>query len=414
MDWLEERLENLRRYLKGASLQKGILLYLLFGMIGAATLYVLTRNLCESWLAVLAGTDIRTYGRVDETRLLEFFLSSHTGVCYRLIYILYHVCGYLYLALAAVLTTHLYLKKKILTAAASVEEAMSYIAVGDYSHEIAWYSEDEMGGVCRSMERMRQLLVEEKKRQWQNEEAQRRVNAAFAHDVRTPLTVIKGNTEFLQRYVPQGKVTEEMLMEKLSTMLYQENRLLDFAGTMARIQKEEAREVHAAWLDTAAFAERLKNTGETLAAGCPGNGVVTGKKPRFDMRHGPLPAQIFADETIVEEVCDNLLSNALRYARSQVTVELEIRERQLFLYVKDDGQGFSENALEKATEVYYSEAGSRSGETGTDRQAHFGIGLSVCKLLCEKHGGNVTLINSVDGGGIACATFAVEWNGDME
>ena len=60
----------------------------------------------------------------------------------------------------------------------------------------------------------------------------------------------------------------------------------------------------------------------------------------------------------------------------------------LIFTVEDDGKGFSEKDLEKATTVFYSS--DKEGQ-------HFGIGLSICRILCEKHGGLLDVSNNKKG-----------------
>ncbi len=66
-------------------------------------------------------------------------------------------------------------------------------------------SEDEMGELCDTFEQMRHQLAENQEKIEDLMEGQRRLNAAFAHDLRTPLTVLRGYTDFLSRYCPEGK-----------------------------------------------------------------------------------------------------------------------------------------------------------------------------------------------------------------
>lgn len=62
-----------------------------------------------------------------------------------------------------------------------------------------------MGELCRLLDSMRENLEERYEDLWQTIENQRKLNAAFAHDLRTPLTVLKGYSEFLARYLPRER-----------------------------------------------------------------------------------------------------------------------------------------------------------------------------------------------------------------
>lgn len=245
-----------------------------------------------------------------------------------------------------------------------------------------------MGFLCREMEQMRKEMLKNKKQQWRQQEEQRKINAAFAHDIRTPLTVIRGYTEFLQRYVPSGRVTEAMLMEKLNTMHEQEERLLRFSETMTTVQNIEKREPSGIWHSSGQVLRQL-------AAVVCGIGQNTELEIALE---ADLPEQeLFLDLELLIEVFENLLSNAMRYAVRSIQAKAVLNGRELTVFVKDDGPGFSEKALRMGMDVYFSEE--------ENSREHFGIGLSICRMLCESHGGSLSLQNSVEQGAIAAASL---------
>lgn len=391
MDWLEKNAKRTKQYFRDVSLLKSLFCYMLLGTIGALTVWAFTRSLCVGWINVLSDTSMQgNKGGVDESMLMGSFCSPQASLSFRIVCFFYFYGLFFDITAASFFVCWTFLEHRIRPAIRAVEESAGYLAAGDYGHEISYHSGDEMGGLCRNFESMRRQLVEEKKRQWQSEEQQRKINAAFAHDIRTPLTVIRGNTEFLQRYLPQGRVSEEMLGEKLSAMRYQEERLLEFSNTMTRFQKEGARQVCGAWMESGLFVTGMKE-----------NALAMAKIQEVDckIRQNGICGEIFVDAGLVEEVFDNLLSNAMRYARERVIIDMVLEKRSFSLFVMDDGAGFSAKALRSAAEPYFSED-KEGGE-------HFGIGLSIAKMLCEKHGGYLQLVNSVDGGGIVSAVFSV-------
>lgn len=89
------------------------------------------------------------------------------------------------------------------------------------------------------------------------------------------------------------------------------------------------------------------------------------------------------------------MQNALRYAKDQIIIHAYSQNNLFIISVQDDGIGFSEKDLKQATDIFY---GKEKGHE------HFGIGLSVCKLLCEKHGGFLQIENNKVSG--ACVTAA--------
>lgn len=251
MDWLEEKSEQFGKFLQEKSLARALVWYLCVGMLGVGAMYWITRNVCLAWIEVLVK-------RQQEASCAEAFRLLQTGGFGKvrswegmLLWALggfYYYCLYLYVFACFCIVGKIFLDTKIKQPLAAIKTGIAYINMGDYSHDIVWGSQDEMGALCREMEQMRAGLLKGKKDQWRQQEEQRKINAAFAHDIRTPLTVIRGYTEFLQRYVPKGKVTQEMLLEKLAAMHQQEERLLQFSNTMVTIQKMEKWELSGEWL----------------------------------------------------------------------------------------------------------------------------------------------------------------------
>ena len=116
-------------------------------------------------------------------------------------------------------------------------------------------------------------------------------------------------------------------------------------------------------------------------------------------RHEGTENEILLDEDLLMEVLDNLLSNAIRYADSRVELETKEEDGMLYLFVSDDGPGFSEDALKNASKLYFSE--------GT-KEEHFGIGLNLSAVLCKKHGGRLSFANRAWGkGAVVTASFAL-------
>lgn len=302
---------------------------------------------------------------------------------------IYNYSLYVYMFAAYVIAGKIFFIKKVRPALENISETLNALNAGDYSKETAYCSEDEIGKLSEGIETLRKKLILEKRRQWEKQEEQRNINAAFAHDIRTPLTVIRGYTEFLQKYVPQGKVSQELLMEKLETMQYQEERLLRFSNTMNQIQQSEKREISCQWMKLSELVQRIQEMAKVLEQ-------TTEKRISVQWRE---EQEIFADSECIQEVVENLLSNALRYAKEQILIQIESTKNELMIYVKDDGTGFSTKALRTAADAYFSEE-KENGE-------HFGIGLSVCKILCENHNGSLTMRNSVEGGAITAATFGI-------
>lgn len=263
------------------------------------------------------------------------------------------------------------------------------IAADDLSFKIEYDSRDEMGRLCKAYNGMRDALERNNRRMWRLVEERQMLNASFSHDLRTPLTVLRGHADMLCKYVPQGRYSEEKLLDTIGTMSENIRRLENYVCAMNTICRIEDVTVSPRPTDAERFSEMLFSTADIL---CRENG----KTLRFPAR---LTGVLRIDPEVVMQVFENMLSNAVRFAAGTVAADCFCRDGMLCLTVVDDGAGFRQEDLRLAAAPYYR-------GRGTDDKTHFGLGLNICRLLCEKHGGSLTLANSRNGGAMVTAEFA--------
>ena len=103
------------------------------------------------------------------------------------------------------------------------------------------------------------------------------------------------------------------------------------------------------------------------------------------------------DKEVILEVTENLLSNALRYAKKQITINVSVTQQELKICVEDDGSGFDRD-METVTKAFYQ-------QNVKDSLNHAGMGMYISRLYCEKHGGRLVVENSEAGGAAVTAIF---------
>lgn len=293
------------------------------------------------------------------------------------------LCG----GVAVICVSHQYYKRKLEEPLKILKREMEFIGRDDLSFDCSYISNDEMGEVCNTLNRMRKQLVKNQENLWHLMEAQRNLNAAFAHDIRTPLTVMRGYTQMMLKFYPEGKISEEKMIETLQMLERQTGRIEQFSLTMKEIHNMEEWKVDRQPCSVKELAQQIRDN----LKGMPLEGI----KVEFSCEIDEM--QIICDKNLIQEVADNILANALRYAKEKITISMVKDEEGLFLYVKDDGKGFSKEEIMKAARPYFSTA-----------EDHFGLGLTICQTLCKKHGGDLELMNSLEGGAIVSAYFMVD------
>ena len=420
MDWIEELLVKWKGKIRNFSLQKAMMAYMIIAIFLVAVASGITWEICTNWKDTIKIVNEvgDNYRYVGEGAFVLFFdnqrgisVSNVSSAIYlkKSDDILWHVldgiivlCIPAYSAAAIFLVSVLYYKNKLQEPMSLLRAEMESIKRNDLSYSCFYDSNDEMGDICKAMDVMRKAVVENQKNMWELLEEQRKINAAFAHDLRTPLTVISGYVDMLTEYYPKGQMSEEKIMEILSAIRGQTVRLKIFSETMKKIDSFEVLEVRKKVVSSCDLERDINNLAAGLEGGRSLSILVT---MQFKER------EIYCDENII---LGNLLSNALRYGKKKIEILAEQQGDRLFLYVKDDGRGMTNEELYKADSPYYSDKIKDSenwwnGEETENKQQdfHFGLGLTICKILCQKHGGGVSFSNSMDGGAIVCAEFFV-------
>ena len=287
-----------------------------------------------------------------------------------------------YIAVGIGAAAAVYYRKKLRKPITQLQNGVERIQEDNLDFHIEYDGDDELGRLCCSMEKMRRELRQKHKALWESLEQRKLLNASVSHDLRTPITVLKGYLDYLEKNIPQDKLTEDMLLDTVSSMQGAVNRLELYVESVRDIEKIENIEIEKRSENVKLLLNELRSNVLQLAGN---KEIIISNDIAVD--------KIQIDKGVFFRILENLLQNALRYAEKQVSINLSHKKDFLILTVKDDGKGFSAADLEKATTVFYS---------NDKEKQHFGIGLSVCKILCEKHGGLLYVGNQKEKG--ACVT----------
>ena len=285
-----------------------------------------------------------------------------------------------YIAVGIGAAAAVYYRKKLRNPITQLQNGVERIQEDNLDFHIEYDGDDELGRLCCSMEKMRRELRQKHKALWESLEQRKLLNASVAHDLRTPITVLKGYLDYLEKNIPQDKLTEDMLFDTVSSMQGAVNRLELYVESVRDIEKIENIEIEKRSENVKLLLSELRSNVRQLAGD---KEIIISNDITVD--------KIQIDKGVFFRILENFLQNALRYAEKQVSINLSHKKDFLILTVKDDGKGFSAADLEKATTVFYS---------NDKEKQHFG--LSVCKILCEKHGGLLYVGNQKEKG--ACVT----------
>lgn len=281
-----------------------------------------------------------------------------------------------------ILCAIIFYRRKLKRPIEILNAASAKIAENDLGFTVEVPCGNELGRLCESFEKMRASLLTLNREHWAQMEERRRLNAAFAHDLRTPLTVLRGRASLLEAELPP----DSEAAADLKVMKAHIERLVRYADAMSSLQRMEDVEVRREPMELAVLAESLRETAEML---------FPGREVHVSQNGG----KAMVDAEVVMQVCGNILSNSARYARRRVEIELLLVNGALRVAVTDDGGGFTREGLEKAASPFYKGEGSGS--------EHLGLGLNICDILCRRHGGRLVIENAGAGARVT-AVFGVE------
>ena len=282
----------------------------------------------------------------------------------------------------------LFYRHKLKIPLAELKQASGRIAQNDLDFQIAYENQDEMGRLCQEFERMRGQLARNNQEMWKMIEEEKALRAAISHDIRSPLSVLKGYQEMLMDFLPDGTIDTPKAMEMVSESMKQIERMDTFVETMRKMSSLEQRK----FLSSQMTAEELKNDIQAELA------VLGADKEKHVILDVVGASESFrGDKEVILEVAENLLSNALRYAKEEVDIKIYVTYSELRVCVRDDGNGFEEEAF-KITERFHQ-------QNMKDSLKHAGMGMYISRLYCEKHGGNLLLENGETKGAVVTAIF---------
>lgn len=303
---------------------------------------------------------------------------------YQALMTLRSVCPFLIYGVCLVTATGLFYRLKLKKPFMVLNTGIEKIARQDLGFHLQSPSGDELGRLCSAFEDMRAALSSAFQTLWETQENQQSMYRAFAHDLRTPLTVIKGNNEITQlvavknqdwgQAVQAAKSSDEAIA-----------RIERYADQVKELERIEDWVISPAETELEAFTDAYRRQAEPVAA-------AAGKQVKIQCHQR---ASICLDGEMLMRVLDNVLTNALEYASTGVTFTFTADEGSVTVTVADDGPGFTAEALKQAVQPFYT--------TGKP-QGHMGIGLTVVQKLLTKMRGTLTIENHGGGG---CVTFSL-------
>lgn len=293
------------------------------------------------------------------------------------------------ITIATVLAIHFgrKLKKKMF----SLQEAIEKIQNQNLDFNINPTGIREIDDISISLEQMKRALNNSLKQQWELERARREQISALAHDLKTPLTIIRGNAELLQDTVQDETQREynDYILKNTMEIEKFTKQLIDLSKMEQKVVSEKAN------VEMDAFILQLEHQMKALSLE---------KSLEVIVEKDNLPASIFMDKELFYRAMLNLIVNAVEHSPIKSKVILLVQGEMNFVHftVVDSGAGFSAKDLKEATKQFY------RGDPSRNSANHHGMGLYIAQSIITKHGGTLTLGNdAMSGGGKVTITIPI-------
>jgi len=203
-----------------------------------------------------------------------------------------------------------------------------------------------------------------------------------SHELRTPLMSIKCYAEGISFGIMEPKQASE-------TILAETDKLADLVTDLLYISKIDN--------ITTAYTSAEADLTKLLRDSAMRQEAVAAKRHiRFSFDFGESPIQYTCVSELLARAIDNLISNAIRYATSEITLSCHKKAGCIEVCVADDGAGIAPDAISHVFERFYK---------GSD--GNHGIGLSIVKSIVEQQGGQITASNSDRGGAVFIITLPI-------
>lgn len=233
--------------------------------------------------------------------------------------------------------------------------------------------------IMKMQDKIQKMLEKEKK---QKQELMFRVSSA-AHDLKTPLTIILGNAEYLQTFDLSPELTQCLLdIESSSQQLDSYfNQFIQYSKTFYKdnINKEH---ITSGQLSICLIRELSP--------------LTTGTCVLKVLNETPSDTTIYIDLVLFLRAITNLVNNAMSYSKStvpRIVIKLSYEQNKIVLSVWNDGSRFSANMIDNVGLLFYQDNQSENDS----QNHHFGIGLSFVKRVVELHDWELRLSNENNG-----------------
>ncbi|MER2112854.1 MAG: HAMP domain-containing sensor histidine kinase [Solibacillus isronensis] len=289
-----------------------------------------------------------------------FFIRQENATLFSEMHLL--IVSFIIITAVVILLTMILLARQLVRPLKQLQQATNQIALENYDIQLTIDRNDELGQLATQFQKMANRLAE-------NDQIKKDFINNVSHDFQSPLLNIQGYANVLK----DADNTEEERVQYLEIIEQETKRLSALTKQLLLLSSLDQKNLPVQ-KKTYSLDKQLKER-------------LFSKRWKLDDKQMELvyeleQVEVFADEQLMEQVWDNLLSNAIRYSedKGKIIVTCSKKDNQIFVTIKDNGIGIPEEALEKVKERFYRVDPSRSSQSS-------GLGLAIVTEIVNRHAG---------------------------
>ncbi|MGN0480533.1 MAG: sensor histidine kinase [Lachnospiraceae bacterium] len=277
---------------------------------------------------------------------------------------------------ATVLTVWVY--RSMVRPLSRLKLATDNIKEGNLDFEMNVSGNDEIAVVCHNFEEMRLILKDTANQRLRDEQEERELIRNISHDLKTPLTSIKGYIEGLLDGVANTPEKQEKYLRTISNKVNDMDKLINELTVYSRIDSNRQPyvfkkiDMHAYWDDC---YDEISTELEAKGINLVYNNELAGK------------VYVMADAEQIKRVINNIISNSVKYINNDhgtITIDIKRNNWSVLMSITDNGKGIGKEDLGRVFERFYRADSSRNSSQGGS-----GLGLAIAKKIIEEHNGTI-------------------------
>ncbi len=304
-----------------------------------------------------------------------FFTNHPAAVTYIIIYIL--ICVAVCAATSTILTRRL--SRSLEKPIHELRDNVDKIRGGSLRFEVMGSDYDELDDLCEGFDSMRRELLLAREREEQLRHERNMLIANISHDLKTPITSIKGYIDGINDGIADAPEKLERYLNTIKSKADTIDELVTNLSTFAKLE--------VSGLEFSMSRGDLRDLVLDVMDGCRLDMERSGIETDIDLGKEMLCVNIDGEK--IRRVLTNLIDNSIKY-RNPVGSRIEVRcfsdEGSAYVTVKDNGMGIEQKELSKVFDSFYRTDSSRSSQIKGN-----GLGLGIAKQITEKHHGRLWL-----------------------